>query len=347
MPQHSVESTVSTSSAQASGGTTGLIGSNPCSAPIACVSMKDLRLKGSSFLRNHASKHGIPNASRKLTSQVLRELRDHYTRVHRIHVLEDDYKEVGAKHHHHPPPPPPHSKSFIANSIPSMSAVVSPMTGKVKSINKKKLPLKSANCVGTARMQEQPHQIPLTSLLPQYPVPLGPLQLPQSTALHQQQQPSQHQIKIETDTNASQLVEVHAKAKLQKTGKPTSIASGGTGLQFPTSTTTLQRHGITGNTVIPRGQPSAESPSWTHASQPCNAPILVRTRVELTSFGTSLLRPEAASHKVHNASRKPKDLVVDELWRHYVTFHAKDVMVSAATEPGWVGNVIDDEEDAK
>jgi hypothetical protein len=28
------------------------------------MSMKELRLKGSSFLRTHASKHGIPNASR-------------------------------------------------------------------------------------------------------------------------------------------------------------------------------------------------------------------------------------------------------------------------------------------
>ena len=40
------------------------IGSDPCNAPIASMSMKELRLKGSSFLRTHASKHGIPNASR-------------------------------------------------------------------------------------------------------------------------------------------------------------------------------------------------------------------------------------------------------------------------------------------
>ena len=40
------------------------MGSDPCSASIATLSMKELRLKGSSFLRTHASKHGIPNASR-------------------------------------------------------------------------------------------------------------------------------------------------------------------------------------------------------------------------------------------------------------------------------------------
>jgi hypothetical protein len=39
-------------------------GAEPCVAAIATLSMKELRLKGSSFLRTHASKHGIPNASR-------------------------------------------------------------------------------------------------------------------------------------------------------------------------------------------------------------------------------------------------------------------------------------------
>lgn len=35
-----------------------------CSGEIVTQSMRELRLKGSSFLRTHASKHGIPNASR-------------------------------------------------------------------------------------------------------------------------------------------------------------------------------------------------------------------------------------------------------------------------------------------
>ena len=57
----------------------------------------------------------------------------------------------------------------------------------------------------------------------------------------------------------------------------------------------------------------------------CTAPILARTRVELNACGTSLLRPEAAAHKVHNASRKPKDKVVEELWQHYARCHQHDL----------------------
>jgi len=40
------------------------VGSDPCVTPVVTLSMKELRSKGSSFLRTHASKHGIPNASR-------------------------------------------------------------------------------------------------------------------------------------------------------------------------------------------------------------------------------------------------------------------------------------------
>ena len=36
-----------------------------CSGEVVTQSMRELRLKGSSFLRTHASKHGIPNASRQ------------------------------------------------------------------------------------------------------------------------------------------------------------------------------------------------------------------------------------------------------------------------------------------
>jgi hypothetical protein len=76
----------------------------------------------------------------------------------------------------------------------------------------------------------------------------------------------------------------------------------------------------------------------------CRAEILVKTRSELSACGTSILRPEAAAHKVHNASRKPKEVVVEELWQHYLQCHPKDF----ETEARWVGNVIDeDEEGAK
>ena len=55
-----------------------------CSAEVVTNSMRCLRQKGSSFLRTHASKHGITNASRKLTGQVLQELTMHYTQVIRL-----------------------------------------------------------------------------------------------------------------------------------------------------------------------------------------------------------------------------------------------------------------------
>ena len=46
----------------------------------------------------------------------------------------------------------------------------------------------------------------------------------------------------------------------------------------------------------------------------CSSRVLARSKGELASFGTSLLRPEAAAHKVHNSSRKPKKVVCEELW---------------------------------
>ena len=58
----------------------------------------------------------------------------------------------------------------------------------------------------------------------------------------------------------------------------------------------------------------------------CSAKNLAHSRGELTSFGTSLLRPEAAAHKVHNSSRKPKHVVIDEIWRHYKQCHAHEIM---------------------
>ena len=50
------------------------------------------------------------------------------------------------------------------------------------------------------------------------------------------------------------------------------------------------------------------------AAAGCNSKVLARSKAELASFGTSLLRPEAAAHKVHNSSRKPKHVVCQELW---------------------------------
>ena len=77
----------------------------------------------------------------------------------------------------------------------------------------------------------------------------------------------------------------------------------------------------------------------------CRAEILVKTRLELSACGTSMLRPEAAAHKVHNASRKPKDVVVEELWQHYLTCHQGEFVSLPKPDPGWIGSVQDEEDE--
>jgi hypothetical protein len=67
------------------------VGSSPCSVPIATLSIRDLRLRGSSFIRSHASKHGLPNASRKLMKEVIELLKTHYAVVHQQVMLDDDF----------------------------------------------------------------------------------------------------------------------------------------------------------------------------------------------------------------------------------------------------------------
>ena len=52
-----------------------------------------------------------------------------------------------------------------------------------------------------------------------------------------------------------------------------------------------------------------QSNSGSGSSGQCLVGCLGKTKRELQTFGTSRLRPEAAAHRVHNASRKPKDQV--------------------------------------
>ena len=61
----------------------------------------------------------------------------------------------------------------------------------------------------------------------------------------------------------------------------------------------------------PQGQTSAAQAGTAGpgSSGQCLVGCLGKTKRELQTFGTSRLRPEAAAHRVHNASRKPKDQV--------------------------------------
>ena len=98
VPVETIQSAEITSptSAQNSSNNSVVVGSNPCAVPIATLSIRDLRLRGSSFIRSHASKHGLPNASRKLMKEVIELLKSHYAVVHQVAMLEDDFGDAGA-----------------------------------------------------------------------------------------------------------------------------------------------------------------------------------------------------------------------------------------------------------
>ena len=57
----------------------------------------------------------------------------------------------------------------------------------------------------------------------------------------------------------------------------------------------MQQQGDAGH--LHNGSNPNPGPGGGGVGSPCSARILARTRGELTSFGTSLLRPEAAAHK--------------------------------------------------
>ena len=88
----SAEITSPTSAQNSSNNSNVVVGSNPCAVPIATLSIRDLRLRGYSFLRSHASKHGLPNASRKQMREVIELLKSHYEVVHQVSMLKDDFE---------------------------------------------------------------------------------------------------------------------------------------------------------------------------------------------------------------------------------------------------------------
>ena len=71
----------------------------------------------------------------------------------------------------------------------------------------------------------------------------------------------------------------------------------------------------------PQGQTSAAQAGTAGpgSSGQCLVGCLGKTKRELQTFGTSRLRPEAAAHRVHNASRKPKDQV--RINMHYISLY--------------------------
>ena len=72
---------------------------------------------------------------------------------------------------------------------------------------------------------------------------------------------------------------------------------------------------------------ASSSTSPTFGGGGCAAPILAKTKAALTIISATLLRTQATSHKIENASRKPKDKVVEELWQHYERFHIHKLLL--------------------
>ena len=153
-----------------------------------------------------------------------------------------------------------------------------------------------------------PQPVTVIPQLPQHPLPMPPLIQLQHKNVHPQPQT------ISLKSNPNEFAKAQIERELLLKQKP----------------------------LIKSGQPDQY---WQHAAPQCRAEILVKTRAELSACGTSMLRPEAAAHKVHNASRKPKDVVVDELWQHYLTCHQSEFVSLPKPDPGWVGSVEDEEDD--
>lgn len=122
------------------------IGSNPCAVPIATLSIRELRLRGSSFIRSHASKHGLPNASRKLMKEVIELLKTHYAVVHQQTMLEDDF----------------HSDLASSATVSQQGTIgTSPAPGKIK----KKSVSKSTTINSNGFYNGSPTMLPVTTTL--------------------------------------------------------------------------------------------------------------------------------------------------------------------------------------
>ncbi len=162
--------------------------------------------------------------------------------------------------------------------------------------------------------------VSLIPQLPQHPVPMTPLL---QHLKQENQQPVQHQVQQQTPLVLTRVdVEQLIKKELAQP---------------------LPQHHYQQQQLQQRQQTEI----WDQTPR-CRAEILVKTRAELSACGTSMLRPEAAAHKVHNASRKPKEVVVEELWQHYLQCHRNDFEadgVIVSSQPGWVGNVTDEDEE--
>ncbi len=311
MPNTSITSVPTPSSS--SGGVGGSAAGGQCNAQIVTSSLRELRMKGSAFLRTHASKHGITNASRKLTAVVIDELTQHYADVHGVKMIPEESEPSVVVTTL--PPKPTSTTAFPSAPPPKESPGLPCPIGVAQILQSMKDPARAPpppppSTVVQARpqqqqqQQEQQRQLPnaVVPCLPQYPVP--PKQLTQETV-------GAVTIKKITPSASATLPTSATKQPISSTTRCPSAVN-----------TSIAAVAAAAAAVAAS---SSTSPTSTSVGGVCSVPVLAKTRVDLSACGTSMLRPEAAAHKVHNASRKPKDKVVEELWQHYVQCHAKDL----------------------
>lgn len=372
-----------------------------CAGEVVTSSARALRQKGSSFLRTHASKHGITNASRKLTGEVLRELTEHYTNVHGINMQLDASSEVNVNGHE--------KKKVKVESAKVMAEKV------IKQTLPKLAPVINGNrpvtVIQTSAAPAPPPpvaRLPL-NLLPQHPLPQSQvLMTPRAPAVTVQRVSHPPPITVTTTPIilgsfppaapppiSSSMVKpktipvivfptkpvtppptvVHKLITTQsKTEKPQTVVSSALTV-IPVTSSSSSVKTVSNPTKVSKGHPPKPN---------CDADVIAFTKEELSSCGTSKLRPLAAAHKVHNASRKTKDQVVEELWIHFQEVHAQEISRKRTKEPvqtvapkrrtkqskkpdksestpkptiaqvaqaaevisaGWVGDVVDDEEE--
>ena len=352
MPNTSITSVPSPSSTSSSSAAVSLVnrggsgnsgnggGGAKCLAPVVTSSLKELRMKGSAFLRTHASKHGITNASRKLTAAVITELTQHYIEAHGVKMDAQDSGHVGGE------------AGVVGGGGEAKEEPESSSASELCPIGVAQIlqSMRQARPVHQMQVQPPPQQLPpppparpppahnapasapapVVPCLPQYPVPK------QLINGHPQAQQTTQQVHQEVHQQVQQQVQQQHLHLLQQ-GQQQHHAQGAVTIKkIPTQPATIATK-LHESQVLPEvtvspvmvAASSSTSPTSALGGGGCAAPILAKTRVELNACGTSLLRPEAAAHKVHNASRKPKDKVVEELWQHYVQCHQHDLRSKA------------------
>ncbi len=385
-----------------------------CHADIVTNSMKSLRQKGSSFLRTHASKHGITNASRKLTSQVLQELTMHYINVHGIDMHLDDTSTslaasaptptvTNAAVNGHRPPFHPQGVANVLNAVtvtpqgkktqqsqqpqtiqiqvqprsvqsqlsfltPVSNAaaagapiavlpqepvtVVTPLSaasgapaGPIKILPAD--PLVVSTGIGASGVVGAPPIVTasnLASILPKHPLPQAQIVV---TAVAQQQQQQSVSQQLAQLRPIAQVRPPHRPSSTSipvvlptkpvapspsaaSSGAPTVVATASSSSSSNNNKSGGGSRSTTNSNSEGGGGGAANGGVVNGGHSQCTSRVIAKTRPELAACGTSMLRPEAAAHKVHNASRKPKEQVIEELWQHYLACHAVDLDSAAA-----------------